>query len=188
MENGLIGPVITLSEVLQALFVFSIVGLALWKAFKPGLTQWGAGLRVSLAIGISGALLGALLVAGSMLDQFTSSKEDVNERYALINRWTGPYWWSFWSQPLALLLVSAVLFVALKRSSWWMAWAMALFLSMPYERFVIIITSLHRDYMPSSWTYLHEVWMWLFRPAVLLLGAFVMLWDQRRPYNENSKG
>jgi hypothetical protein len=28
-------------------------------------------------------------------------------------------------------------------------------IGMWFERFVIIVTSLHRDYVPSSWTYFH---------------------------------
>ena len=28
-----------------------------------------------------------------------------------------------------------------------------------FERFVIIVTSLHRDYIPSSWTYFHPTWV-----------------------------
>ena len=28
-----------------------------------------------------------------------------------------------------------------------------------FERFVIIVTSLHRDYVPSSWTYFHPTWV-----------------------------
>jgi hypothetical protein len=33
-----------------------------------------------------------------------------------------------------------------------------------FERFVIIVTSLHRDYLPSSWGY--------FRPTIVDLGCF----------------
>jgi molybdopterin-containing oxidoreductase family membrane subunit len=34
-----------------------------------------------------------------------------------------------------------------------------------FERFVIIVTSLHRDYLPSSWGY--------FRPTIVDIGCFV---------------
>ena len=32
-------------------------------------------------------------------------------------------------------------------------------IGMWFERFVIIVTSLHRDYMPSSWTMFHPTWV-----------------------------
>ena len=32
-------------------------------------------------------------------------------------------------------------------------------IGMWFERFVIIVTSLHRDYVPSSWTYFHPTWV-----------------------------
>jgi molybdopterin-containing oxidoreductase family membrane subunit len=32
-------------------------------------------------------------------------------------------------------------------------------IGMWFERFVIIVTSLHRDYLPSSWTMFHPTWV-----------------------------
>src|SRR5690606_21561281 len=32
-------------------------------------------------------------------------------------------------------------------------------IGMWFERFVIIVTSLHRDYLPSSWTYFSPTWV-----------------------------
>ena len=32
-------------------------------------------------------------------------------------------------------------------------------IGMWFERFVIIVTSIHRDYVPSSWTYFHPTWV-----------------------------
>jgi len=32
-------------------------------------------------------------------------------------------------------------------------------IGMWFERFVIIVTSLHRDFLPSSWGYFHPTWV-----------------------------
>jgi molybdopterin-containing oxidoreductase family membrane subunit len=32
-------------------------------------------------------------------------------------------------------------------------------IGMWFERFVIIVTSIHRDYVPSSWSYFHPTWV-----------------------------
>lgn len=180
METRFPGSLTTLAEVLQALFVFAIVVLAVWRVIRPSSGNWRAWLRACAMIGICGGLLGTVVITGSMIDQFVSSSGDDNERYALINRWSGPYWWSFWGRPLSLIIMSVLLFVARKRSSWWIAWTMALLLSIPLGLLIIVITSLHRDYMPSSWTVLRPGWSALVVPIMLLFSAGLMLWAQWR--------
>ncbi len=75
------------------------------------------------------------------------------ERFMMWNRMTGPYAWSYWM----LIGINAVMIQIL-----WFKWArtnlkllfvLSLFVSvgMWLERFVIIVTSLHRDFVPSSW-------------------------------------
>lgn len=172
-----------LAEVVQALFVWSIVALALWRAFRPSLdvATWRKWLGRCLWVGIGGGLLGAIAFVGSMGEQYFYSDE--TGRYTLIDRWTGPYAAGFWAQPLVLVLLSVLLFVTRRRSSWWIAWIIALLLCSllaSFERFVIFMTSLHRDYLPSSWTFSHEVIKYMIPPIALLLSAGIMLWAQRR--------
>lgn len=75
------------------------------------------------------------------------------EMYAFYNRAFGPYWWAFWM---------TILFnCALPQALWWkavrrntmalMAVSISVLYGMWLERYVIIITSLHRDFLPSSW-------------------------------------
>jgi molybdopterin-containing oxidoreductase family membrane subunit len=75
------------------------------------------------------------------------------ERFVIWNRMTGPYWPMY----AALILCNVVMINTL--------WVKNLRTSVPYlffisfvvsvgmwlERYVIIVTSLHRDFMPSSW-------------------------------------
>ena len=47
-------------------------------------------------------------------------------------------------------------------------------IGMWFERFVIIVTSLHRDFMPANWTMYHPTWVelnfrWNHRSVLLLL-------------------
>jgi Ni/Fe-hydrogenase subunit HybB-like protein len=75
------------------------------------------------------------------------------ERYVFINRATGPYWWAYWSM-VTCNVISPQLFWSKKlRTSIPLMFVISIFINigMWFERFVIIVTSLHRDFLPSSW-------------------------------------
>jgi fumarate reductase subunit D len=177
---AIIGSGIRLSELLLALFLFSMIVLAVWQGLRRSSGNWHAWLRASIAIGVCGGLLGTVVHAISLIEQYAASSGDEYERYALVNKWTGPYWWSFWGRPLSLLCLSILLFVARKLRSWWIAWSMALLLSVPLGLLLMATTSLHRDYLPSSWSMFHYGWSAMIVPFLLLLSAALMLWAQRR--------
>jgi molybdopterin-containing oxidoreductase family membrane subunit len=75
------------------------------------------------------------------------------ERYVFINRATGDYWWAYWSMITCNVLVPQTFwFKRLRTSIPWMFVASVLInVGMWFERFVIIVTTLHRDYLPSAW-------------------------------------
>jgi molybdopterin-containing oxidoreductase family membrane subunit len=75
------------------------------------------------------------------------------ERYVFLNRATGDYWWAYWSMITCNVLVPQTFwFRSLRQNVTWMFIASILInVGMWFERFVIIVTSLHRDYIPSSW-------------------------------------
>ncbi len=83
------------------------------------------------------------------------------ESYAFINRATGPYWWAYWSM-MSCNVISPQLFWSSKlRRNLTFTFFMSIIVNigMWFERFVIIVTSLHRDYLPSSWTMFHPTWV-----------------------------
>jgi hypothetical protein len=66
----------------------------------------------------------------------------------------GPYWWAYWAM-MTCNVVSPQLFWFKKlRRNVWFTFFMSIIVNigMWFERFVIIM-SLHRDYLPSSWSY-----------------------------------
>jgi molybdopterin-containing oxidoreductase family membrane subunit len=83
------------------------------------------------------------------------------EQYAFINRATGPYWWAYWSM-MSCNVISPQLFWFRKlRLSIPFSWVLSIVVNigMWFERFVIIVTSLHRDYIPSSWAMFYPTWV-----------------------------
>jgi molybdopterin-containing oxidoreductase family membrane subunit len=97
---------------------------------------------------------------------------DEFEQYMTVNRWTGPYAPVYWSMIVCNVAVPQLL--------WWRRirhGVLALFclslvvnLGMWMERFLIVVTSLHRDFMPSAWGMFYPtLWDW-----VHLLGSIAL--------------
>jgi molybdopterin-containing oxidoreductase family membrane subunit len=76
------------------------------------------------------------------------------ESYAFINRATGPFWWAYWSMMTCNVISPQLLWIRKVRRSLVATFVLSIIVNigMWFERFVIIVTSLHRDYLPSSWT------------------------------------
>lgn len=170
-----------LADALQGLYVWTVVALSLWRAFQRPFDhpRWLHVLGIAVLAGACGSPIGASVSVEVMSERYFSTDEI--ERDVLMRRWFGPYAWSYWAKPLALILVSSVLFFTRRRRSWWIVWAMAFLLTDPFdlfERLVMVITSLHRDYLPTSWT-LHHTWLDLLTPITLLICALLM-WRTER--------
>jgi molybdopterin-containing oxidoreductase family membrane subunit len=75
------------------------------------------------------------------------------EKYMMWNRLTGPYWPIFWSLMLCNIVTPQLLWWKAVRSSPLVLWVIAVIVNvgMWLERFVIVVTSLHRDFLPSAW-------------------------------------
>ncbi len=85
------------------------------------------------------------------------------ERFMIHNRWFGPYAGAYWSLILLNILIPQILWWPKIRSSttWLFGISLVVLVGMWLERFVIIVTSLHRDYLPSSWGhYVPTRWDW----------------------------
>jgi Ni/Fe-hydrogenase subunit HybB-like protein len=75
------------------------------------------------------------------------------ERFMLWNRMTGPYAWSYWALIFCNVIAINTLWIKRLRTNTVYLFVISLVVGagMWLERFVIIVTSLHRDFLPSSW-------------------------------------
>jgi Ni/Fe-hydrogenase subunit HybB-like protein len=107
---------------------------------------------------------GMMVSYGYLMEAFMSwYSGEVFEQYMMMNRAFGPYAWAFWALMLTNVLIPQALWSKRVRRSEWLLFFVALSVNvgMWLERFVIVITSLHRDYVPSSWgTYWPTFWDW----------------------------
>jgi Ni/Fe-hydrogenase subunit HybB-like protein len=92
------------------------------------------------------------------------------ERFAFLNRAFGPYAWAYWIMVSCNVISPQIFWWKKARTSLPIMFVVSIFVNigMWFERFVITVTSLHRDFLPSSWNY--------FRPTFVdigtLLGSF----------------
>ncbi|MEX0273880.1 MAG: molybdopterin oxidoreductase, partial [Flavobacteriaceae bacterium] len=89
------------------------------------------------------------------------------EQYAFLNRATGPYWWAYFLMMTCNVVSPQVMWFKKIRTSIMASFIISIVVNvgMWFERFVIIVTSLHRDYLPSSWS--------MFSPTFVDIGIFI---------------
>jgi molybdopterin-containing oxidoreductase family membrane subunit len=107
---------------------------------------------------------GLIVAYGYMMETFMSwYSAGQYERFMTINRWTGPYAPVYWALILTNIVIPQALWFKRARTNVMMLWliAMTVNIGMWLERFVIVVTSLHRDFMPSAWSmYYPTIWDW----------------------------
>lgn len=83
------------------------------------------------------------------------------ERFVFINRATGPYAWAFWMMVLCNVGLPQLLWIRRLKENVAFLFCMSIVVNigMWFERFVIITTSIHRDFLPSSWANYSPTWV-----------------------------
>jgi Ni/Fe-hydrogenase subunit HybB-like protein len=107
---------------------------------------------------------GLIVAYGYMMEIFLAwYSGNWYEQFMILNRITGPYRVQWWSLLLCNVLVPQLLWIRKVRTSPALLFLVAMFVNvgMWLERFVIVVTSLHRDFLPSSWgMYSGTFWDW----------------------------
>ncbi len=93
-------------------------------------------------------------------------------------RWSGPYWWSWNLLILCNCIIPLLLWFPKVRINMPLLWVIAgiVNVGMWFERFVIIVPSLHRDFLPSSWgMFWPTFWDWSLFIGTLGFFTFLFL-------------
>ena len=93
-----------------------------------------------------------------------------NEQFAFINRAFGNFWWAYWIMVTCNVVIPQLFWIKKCRTTPWIMVVICIFVNigMWFERFVITITSLCRDFVPSSWAYFHPTGV----DIMMLIGSF----------------
>ena len=85
----------------------------------------------------------------------------VYERFTFVNRAFGPYAWAAWTMYSCNVFIPQLYWFKSMRTSIPVMFVISITtnIGMWFERFVIIVTSLHRDFLPSSWGYFKPTWV-----------------------------
>ena len=127
-----------------------------------------------ITIGHLEAMCKVVMLTGTMVglayitEFFVAAYSGVEyEQYAFINRATGPYWWAYWSMMTCNLIAPQVFWFKWARTTPWFIFMLSIVVNvgMWFERFVIIVTSLHREYLPSGWL--------MYSPTMTEIGLFL---------------
>jgi Ni/Fe-hydrogenase subunit HybB-like protein len=129
---------------------------------------------------------GLVVAYGYLMETFTAwYSGDVYERFSVANRALGPYGPAYWLTLFCNVVVAQALWFRFVRQSpaALMAVSVAISIGMWFERFVIVVVSLHRDYMPSSWgMYWPTIWdITLFVGTLGLFFALLLLFVRWLP-------
>jgi len=107
---------------------------------------------------------GLIVVYGYMIEAFFGwYSGNQYERFMIWNRMHGPYAPYYWALIMCNGLTPQLLWIKKIRSKLLLLWLISLVVSigMWLERFVIVVTSLHRDFLPSSWGFYSPTqWDW----------------------------
>jgi len=119
---------------------------------------------MNIIIMITGSIVGCAYITELFVAWYSGVEY---EQYAFLNRATGPYWWSYWLMMTCNVFSPQFMWFKKLRTSIAFSFIISIVVNigMWFERFVIIVTSLHRDYLPSSWT--------MFQPTFVDAGIFI---------------
>jgi len=119
---------------------------------------------MNIIIIVTGSIVGVAYITELFMAWYSGVEY---EQYAFLNRATGPYWWAYWTMMTCNVVSPQLFWIKKIRTSIVATFILSIVVNigMWFERFVIIVTSLHRDYLPSSWA--------MFQPTIYDLGDFI---------------
>jgi Ni/Fe-hydrogenase subunit HybB-like protein len=119
---------------------------------------------MNIIIMVTGSIVGIAYITELFIAWYSGVEY---EQYAFLNRATGPYWWAYWAMMTCNVISPQLMWFKKLRRNIVFTFILSIFVNigMWFERFVIIVTSLHRDFLPSSWS--------MFSPTFVDIGIFI---------------
>jgi Ni/Fe-hydrogenase subunit HybB-like protein len=120
---------------------------------------------------------GLMVGYGYAVEGFTSwYSADTYEMFMSQNRLFGPYAFTYWSLLTCNILAPQILWFKRARQNPVLLFVVALIVNtgMWLERYIIVVTSLHRDFLPSSWG-MYSGTFWDYATYIGTIGLFLSL-------------
>tara|TARA_B100000780_G_scaffold114163_1_gene80009 strand:- start:6642 stop:8018 length:1377 start_codon:yes stop_codon:yes gene_type:complete len=105
---------------------------------------------MNIVIIVTGSIVGVAYLTELFISWYSGVEY---ESYAFINRFSGPYSMAYWTMMTCNVISPQLFWFKKIRRSFVATFVLSIVVNigMWFERYVIIVTSLHRDYLPSSW-------------------------------------
>lgn len=119
---------------------------------------------MNIVIIVTGSIVGVAYLTELFISWYSGVEY---EQYAFLNRATGPYWWAYFAMMTCNVITPQLFWFKKIRTSLIATFIISIFVNigMWFERFVIIVPTLCRTYLPSSWAMYH--------PTFVDIGIFV---------------
>jgi Ni/Fe-hydrogenase subunit HybB-like protein len=119
---------------------------------------------MNIVIIVTGSMVGVAYLTELFMSWYSGVEY---EQYCFLNRATGPYWWAYWSMMTCNVISPQLFWFKKIRTSlmWTFVLSIVVNIGMWFERFVIIVPTLCRTFLPSTWNMYH--------PTFVDLGIFI---------------
>ncbi len=123
--------------------------------------------RMAKLILLTGSLVGFAYAIEFFIAWYSGNEVEL---YAFLNRAKGPFAWAYWTMVTCNVVVPQFFWFKKFRThlGWLFFSSILINIGMWFERFVIVVISLHRDFLPSSWDYYRPT----FWDVATLAGSF----------------
>lgn len=167
-------PYFVAGAIFQGFAMVLIIGLPLryFLELEDMITERHLGIMAKLML-----VTGLIVTYGYLIEIFMAwYAGDIYERYMWLNRMSGPYWWVFWGTIFWNAAAIQTLWFRRVRRSTYALFGLGVVISigMWLERHMIVVSSLHRDFLPSSWG-IFSATGWDLATFVGSMGIFLLL-------------
>lgn len=109
-------------------------------------------------ITLTGSLVGIAYITEFFIAYYSGYNY---EQFHFLNRAFGPYNWAWVMMMSCNVIIPQLFWIQKLRRNPMIIWILSIFVNigMWFERFVIIVLSLHRDFLPSSWAMYQPTWV-----------------------------
>ena len=119
---------------------------------------------MNIIIIVTGSIVGVAYITELFMAWYSGVEF---EQFAFLNRISGPYAWGYWIMMTCNVVTPQLFWIKKIRTNLIITFILSIVINigMWFERFVIIVTSLHRDFLPSSWA--------MFYPTLYDIGTYL---------------
>jgi molybdopterin-containing oxidoreductase family membrane subunit len=137
---------------------------------------------MNIVIIVTGSIVGVAYLTELFISWYSGVEY---EQYAFLNRATGPYWWAYASMMTCNVISPQLFWFKKLRTNLTFTFIMSIVVNigMWFERFVIIVPTLCRTFVPSSWNMYHPTFVdiGIFTGTIGMFFTFFLLFSRYFP-------